>query len=176
MRVTATLIAIVFAMPAAVAAGGQITYFKVHSPVGESMGQGNDYYLTPAGSLWRVQENAHNGVSVSAGEWRLDVAAPNDSALHVGQYLGASEYPNGVPSVPRMAAIYQLGFCTNLLGSFEIRDVSIGPTGTVERFWATFVQSCDGGSTYLTGEIVWNEEESMPSRGSSWSRLKIRYR
>lgn len=84
--------------------------------------------------------------------WNLELAAPSAQELGVGTYEGATRYPFQDPSVPGLSFYGDGVGCNTDTGSFQVLEaVYVGTY--VERFHATFEQTCDNFTPKLFGEL-----------------------
>lgn len=92
--------------------------------------------------------------------WTLDFGAPGTVApingkpavLVPGTYSGAHRYPfNG--NGPGLSLYGNGRGCNTSTGSFTIIDAVFGPPGYVQKFDATFVQHCEGGTSAASGLV-----------------------
>jgi hypothetical protein len=92
--------------------------------------------------------------------WTLDFGAPGTVApingkpavLVPGTYGAANRYPfNG--NGPGLSLYGNGRGCNMSTGSFTIIDAVFGPPGYVQKFDATFVQHCEGGTSAASGQV-----------------------
>ena len=65
------------------------SYMKVVSPQGDYIGQGKNYDYT---GDQLVVKPSPRGLTISVDGWRLDIGAPKDQTLKVGEYIGAKRF------------------------------------------------------------------------------------
>jgi hypothetical protein len=143
------------------------------SEAGDYIGQGQTYFYGATDGTFAASKNFDNGVSVSfdnaSHNWSLDFAAPQSVLLAPGTYLGATRFPFQSPTEPGLDVSGDGRGCNTLTGSFVIRLVSYGSGTTINAFWATFEQHCEGVVPALRGEIRYN----VPPRSSSTPSLPV---
>jgi hypothetical protein len=101
------------------------------------------------------------GVTGYNGDWwTLEFGAPGTVApingkpavLVTGTYSAAHRYPfNG--NGPGLALYGNGRGCNTVTGSFTIIDAVLGAQGYVQKFDATFVQHCEGGTSAASGQV-----------------------
>ncbi|BCL79910.1 MAG TPA: hypothetical protein VHZ51_28065 [Ktedonobacteraceae bacterium] len=123
-------------------------------------------YSTRKGDALTISASS-TGSTVSIGVtgyngdlWTLDFGAPGTVApingkpavLVPGTYSDAHRYPfNG--NGPGLALYGNGRGCNTVTGSFTIIDAVLGPQGYVQKFDATFVQHCEGGTSAASGQV-----------------------
>ena len=139
----------------------QETSLFMDSEPGDFIGQGQQWYYNPDSAEFTITPNyGTNGVRVnlqtadpSWGWWTLHFNAPEGDDLVVGNYVNAARYPFNGPYYPGLSVSGMGRGCNTLTGSFVVHEITFGSNNTVESFWATFEQHCEGGPAALTGEI-----------------------
>ena len=154
------------------------------SEPGDYIGQGQEWYYTPDTADFFASQMGNgslNGVYIyllnidPSGSWFLNFAAPAGTELTVGEYTGATRYPFNDPDEPGLS-IWGMGRgCNMLTGSFFVHEVTFGPDYTIDTFWATFEQHCEGGDPALFGEIRLNAGV-VATLNVSWGDLKGMFR
>ncbi|MGY0004078.1 hypothetical protein [Micromonospora sp. I033] len=98
-------------------------------------GHGFDVWGTANHLTVRVYDQA-------TGYWTLDLSAPVGQPLAVGTYTGATAntYESPLPGLALSGNDRSCGGAST--GSFTVTDISWGPHDYLERFDATFEQSC----------------------------------
>src|SRR3712207_5381331 len=110
--------------------------------------------ITAAGSAAHVSFS----LATDAAEpehFRLEFAAPPGRQLEAGRnYVRAQRVTLREPGRPGVLVANDTHACVEptTSGSFEVRDLAVGPDGNVRRAWIVYEISCNG-STPLTGEI-----------------------
>lgn len=152
MRILLTVLAFVF-----VASGksfaGTVLYYT--STPGSWVGDGETATVTPAtnfGFDFLARQNFDNGVSFfiddfdqnpdfqSTRWWFLDFAAPNDTTLAPGLYLGATRFPFQEPNEPGLS-FGGNGRGNNMqTGYFRVFEIQLDSSGVVITFAADFLQ------------------------------------
>jgi VCBS repeat-containing protein len=138
-----------------------VTSLSMVSPEGDYIGQGETYYFTPEDGTFMVNRNFDNGVSVYFSQspsvtWSLDFAAPYNAALTPGFYDNATRWPFQEANEPGLDVSGEGRGSNELTGNFTVTQALYAADGSVLRFAATFVQSCEGFMPPLTGEIQYN--------------------
>jgi hypothetical protein len=141
-------------------------YISFVSEVGDYIGQGRSLRVEPtrwtfAGEMW--SGNGHLQITASspsdaADWWQLMMSAPPGQVLAPGVYSDARRSPPIGSSNPALSFAGEGRGCNTSTGSFEVLEASYGPgfggySGSIERFRATFRQTCDGSSGELRGEV-----------------------
>ncbi|HKP74310.1 MAG TPA: Ig-like domain-containing protein [Longimicrobiaceae bacterium] len=149
----------VVVMRAPPASGPTSTYLQYVSTPGDWVGQGQTaYYNLGAGSWQAVADHGGNHVRVTfdAGGvwWTAEFAAPKGQRLKVGTYEAATRYPFQADAVPGLSFYGTGRGCNVVTGRFVIQDIAIDYEGQVRRLHASFRQYCEGGSTYLDGDVA----------------------
>jgi hypothetical protein len=161
----------------------QDTSLDMTSEPGDYIGQGQDWHYTTADATFTaVQSGSGNVVHVhlatsdpSWGWWDLDFAAPQGQPLAVGEYTGATRWPFNEPDVPGLSVSGMGRGCNMLYGFFNVMEIAIAADGTVDSFWATFVQHCESpDAPALIGEIRF-QAGGVATATLSWSDLKAAF-
>ena len=160
----------------------QETSLYMDSEPGDYIGQGQEWYYTPdTADFSASQIGSLNGVHVHLGNiepwgsWLLRFAAPAGMELTVGEYTGATRYPFNDPDEPGLSILGMGRGCNTLTGNFYVHEITFGPDNTVETFWATFEQHCEGGDPALFGEIRFNAGV-VATLNVNWGDLKGMFR
>lgn len=179
--VALTLLALValVALPAL----AEETSLYMDSEPGDYIGQGQEWSYTPETADFSAgQVGGNNGVSInlqtndpSWGWWDLYFTAPDGQELTVGEYTGATRWPFNDPGEPGLSISGMGRGCNTLTGSFFVHEVVFGSGGTVESFWATFEQHCEGGDPALYGDVRFNAGV-VATLQVSWGELKQSFR
>lgn len=143
----------------------QETSLFMDSEAGDYIGQGQQWYYNPDTADFTITPNyGTNGVWIrlqtddpSWGWWNLHFNAPDGENLVAANYLGATRYPFNENHEPGLSVSGMGRGCNTLTGSFLVHEIIFGSDNTVESFWATFEQHCEGGTPALTGEIRINQ-------------------
>ena len=140
------------------------TFLTFNSMPGDYIGQGESHRYALADGVWYALASPLNGppnqvyievTNFTQGWWwSMDFAAPKGQPLKVGTYDAARRYPFQPDTQPGLDFFGSDRGCTTLTGSFQIRELVIGPGNTVDRLHATFEQHCEGASPALTGEVA----------------------
>lgn len=134
------------------------TFLSFSSPTGDSIGLGRsrrygaaDYPFTATIDSTLRTVSIIVSARLSTSFWHLILQAPPGEELRPGTYTNALR----ASFSGSQAGLDFSGFgrgCNTLSGSFVILDALYTGLPGVERFFATFTQSCDGGPP-LTGEV-----------------------
>ncbi len=110
--------------------------------------------LTPAdGPFEATHEFGHVRIFISyQGFWQLDFAAPEGKELTPGDYVDVAAYPSSDPELPGFG-ITDGGGCSDITGTFSIRESEYSIDGTVDKFAADFEQHCEGVPPALFGSV-----------------------
>lgn len=147
---------------AARAAGLGDSSLTMTSDPGDYIGGGQSYSYTLADGSFFGQSSGNYSVNIAFSTptfshwWYLDFAAPGGLPLAVGHYTGATRYPFQNSSAPGLSVYGDGRGCNTLTGRFEVKRIRYGPGSTIESFWATFEQHCEGALPALRGEIRYN--------------------
>jgi hypothetical protein len=83
----------------------------------------------------------------------VNVAAPPGEQLQEGVYTDAERAPFRSPGHPGLDIWGEGRGCNIVEGSFEVKEIDVGPAGEVTRLWLRFEQHCEGWQPALFGEI-----------------------
>lgn len=141
--------------------GPQSTFLSYVSQPGDYIGGGRTARYTLSSGTWTAVSTKQYGSGVSirfdagAGTWwEANFATPKGQVLAVGTYEGATRYPFHEGTSPGLS-FYGSGVgCSTVTGRFVIRDIAIDHEGKVHRLHASFRQHCEGGPSYLDGEVA----------------------
>jgi len=165
-------------------ARAQVTSLTLNSDPGDFIGGGQFTFLTSSDGTFSAQQNFDQGVSISFfGQpgvfWFLDFAAPNSQLLSIGTYAGATRFPFQASTEPGLSVAGDGNGCNTLTGSFQILEVSYGPSNTINSFDALFEQHCEGAPPALHGEIRFNAHPvvnvTAPSRLTSLINQNVNF-
>src|SRR4051812_43610577 len=114
-------------------------------------------YDTRAGDrVTATASDAALGVSVSGGpygdSYGMTFEAPDGAILQPGVYVGAQRAPFHEAGRPGIEISGDGRGCNEISGSFEVRELTRNPDGTVQRAWVLYEQHCEGGTAALFGE------------------------
>ncbi len=148
------------------------TFLYFNSQPGDSIGQGQEFTLTPANGTLTTTGTSDGvyGVSVAFDDgvtpwpWRLSFEPPFGAILTAGMYDGAMLDVVSPPTVPRLAVIGAGRACTTYTGRFVVLEVEYGPGDDVVRFAADYEQHCDGASAALFGSVRINSSVTYAPR------------
>jgi hypothetical protein len=143
--------------------GAQTSAVQLHGEFSFKSGSG-DYigggatvdYKTPAYPV--TVGGSLGAVTVSAGGWTLDLAAPKGYQLTPGTtYYGATRYPFNTGIEPGLSVAGNGRGCNQDFGRFTIKAISSGPDGSITRLNATFTQTCESKTApALTGFVKYS--------------------
>src|ERR1051325_7469213 len=123
------------------------------SSAGDYIGSGATYYTTNQADF--NLSGSASTVRVIAFGFFINIDAPGDSNLVVGEYTNAVPYPFN-ENLPGLAVAGNGRSClNNACGNFRILELQTNASGEVIRFWATFSHRCQC-ELPLTGEIRYN--------------------
>jgi hypothetical protein len=149
--------------PAVGAQASPTTAVSMFSDKGEYVGAGeNRLYVAPSDQITVTRDGA--GLIVHAGPiatgFNFDFRPPIGQSLSAGVYDRAQRAASSTrPTID----IYGNGRgCNETLGRFEVRDIAIGASGSVERLWVIYEDHCEKGGPALFGEIRFNEQFVQP--------------
>jgi hypothetical protein len=143
--------------------GPQSTFLSYASQPGDYIGGGGTKRYDVSGGTWTaVTTGKPNSDRVSirfvggvGTDWNVNFAAPQGQVLKVGTYEGATRYPFHDEGTLPGLSFYGSGVgCNTVTGRFTIHDIAIDHEGKVHRLHATFRHHCEGGPTYLDGEVA----------------------
>ncbi|HEU0300589.1 MAG TPA: Ig-like domain-containing protein [Longimicrobium sp.] len=140
--------------------GPQSTFLSFTSTPGDWIGQGQTASYTLASGSWiaTIAPNRQEAlVRLDGGGatwWEARFAAPRGQTLEVGTYQNATRWPFQAPTSPGLSFSGSGRGCNTLTGRFTIHDIAVDHEGNLHRFHATFRQHCEGGATYLDGEVA----------------------
>jgi hypothetical protein len=145
----------------------ETTWLEFVSDPGDYIGGGlaQTWYRTEGAF---AADGGTNGLQVrftgrSGTWWSLTFVAPQGHALVPGPYDNADHWPNQSPANPAFEVSGSGRACNTAAGRFDVRELSVGADGSIERFSADFEQYCDGASAALRGRIRFNSSETFPS-------------
>jgi hypothetical protein len=150
----------VTAMRAPNPGGPQSTFLAFSSTPGDYIGQGQTVGYGLSSGSWNATTAAgrrevhirYDGGGLNW--WYLEFAAPQSQGLKVGTYQGAARWPFQPATSPGLSFSGNGRGCNTLTGRFVIHDIAIDHEGKLHRLHATFRQHCEGGASYLDGEVA----------------------
>jgi len=161
------LLIVVGTLVTAASAQAQTTALFFDSQPGDYIGQGVQRTYTPADGTFTINTDSSNPgnwvrVSVTGPNfsfwWYADFAAANGAPLAPGSYGSVQQY--------RTATKHGLSVtgsgrgCGIVRGRFVVREIVLGPSGTVLAFAADFEQHCDDAAPALFGAVRYNSSVS----------------
>jgi hypothetical protein len=138
------------------------------SEVGDYIGGGvQQAFDTRAGDRVDAALSADGGalsVSVSSkASFTMTFVSPA-GPLQPGVYTGAQRAPFREAGRPGIEVSGSGRGCNTISGSFEVRELTTGADGSVQRAWIVYEQHCEGGTAALFGEVrIGEPTSSVPS-------------
>lgn len=133
-----------------------VSLLYIDSEPGDWVGQGREYsyYADRANfQTWRdSDESISFRVSGETG-FNLMFAFPKDRPIIPGPYPWVARAPFNAPTRAGLSVATLERGCNQVVGSFDLIGIEFDDAREVERFAASFVQSCDGGPP-LRGSIM----------------------
>jgi hypothetical protein len=114
------------------------------SEAGDWVGQGTDRLFDVPGTVSVSGGSSSVTVHVDSGpEWfNFEFAAPSGRQLEAGEYTDANR--GASKAWPGLSVGGDGRGCNTSRGRFIVKDIHVGSSGTVERFWALYEQHCEG--------------------------------
>lgn len=142
-------------------AGGLTTFFAIDSEVGDFIGQGRQWFLTPNSGQFsaRTDEQELDYINIDYNGdtwWHLDLAAPSGEELVVKKYTDATRYPFQSPTKPGLSYTGDGRGCNGSSGEFEIMEIEFDSNGKLSKLAANFIQSCETVNPPLNGIVRFN--------------------
>jgi hypothetical protein len=134
---------------------GPQTFASLVSSVGDYIGAGQSYLLSPADgafsapSLGSMGEAAHVLFDGGPERWEFDFAN------NVGTPLAVGSYSVTVTSLPGMGVSHDGSGCDQTHGTLQILDIAFA-NDVLQRLAVDFVQYCDSSTGPLTGQLRYN--------------------
>lgn len=156
-RLTTTALAILAAAILAPSALAQTSVTMFSQSGDYILNGGSRYYDNSNGSVVVGGDAAYVTVGVSGGDfgdyYSMDFAAPPGKKLHPGLYVNAQRAPFRTAGRPGID-IYGDGRGCNVTGGrFDVKEIAVGPTGSIRRLWLTYEQHCENDVQALFGEV-----------------------
>ncbi|WP_462158746.1 hypothetical protein [Pseudoalteromonas sp. GB56] len=137
---------------------------QIVSDPGDYIGQGQMYSYDDTNASITYSRNYDNGITVRISSlpgdtsfwWTLDIAAPGNDEIDLGQYLGAQRFPFQDIDKPGLSFTGQGRGCNSLTGSFEVFEVVYESDGSVKGLNISFEQHCEGAAAALKGKVEFN--------------------
>ena len=137
------------AIPPLTTAGPHI---RIESDSGDFIGQGLSYEYTPASTIFTIDSNFDNGISISIDgsslnspqtpdNWSLDLSN-GSTRLEVGQYNNASRFPFNASNENGLSFSGNGRGCNRLIGEFTIFEVEYNGD-ELQKLTADFTQYCE---------------------------------
>jgi hypothetical protein len=162
--------------------GGPATIGQINH--GGAVGGGSNYEISN-GFTFEGYMNPLGGVTVSIHNvdystwWQLFFAAANDEPMMSGvTYASCVRYPQMQDNTRNQMQLSSSNApsCTNLSGSFTVKQLTWGPPFTVSSFHVTADQLCAGDAEPLHIELYFNMPLATSTTTTSWGKLKTMYR
>ena len=131
------------------------------SQPGDWIGQGATYMTTNPANF-TVYNTSYYALGISAfGFWIQFDGPVVASVLPVGRYTNVTTSPYR----PHVSVTGNSRGCNTICGTFEVFESHTNALGAIDRFWATFTQSCECGMAPMTGDIRINSQLAPPVPG-----------
>jgi hypothetical protein len=139
------------------------TLFRMNGDPGDYITGGQTYFFIPPAASFSLSTGAgaHVGVSSTTDGWTLDFAGLGHRTLRAGVYLRAVRYPFESLQGNGLDVSGDGRGCNTIAGSFRVREAVYDAGGALTRFWATFEQHCEGGTSKASGEIRVNADTAL---------------
>ena len=165
--VVACLAAVAPGAAPASADGATSSSVTMVSERGDYIGGGVSRLYHPGNATIRASgDSAHVSIHVSGGTpgatFDLNFAPPRGQELRPGAYEGAQRWPFHEDGRPAIDVSGDGRGCNTVKGRFQVKDISFGPTGELERLRVLYEHRCEGGTSALFGEV----RVAMPSAGT----------
>ena len=140
------------------------TALFVDSQPGDYVGQGVRRTWTPADVVFSGSlSNDRSSVTISAigangTHWRLQFGAPLNTPLTPGTYEHAIAWRSNPLSF--LAVSDYLRNCPTGVGRFHVYEISVSPSGVLERFAADFEQHCGFATPALFGAVRYQSQQT----------------
>ncbi|WP_444921697.1 hypothetical protein ACJJID_04725 [Microbulbifer sp. CnH-101-G] len=152
---------------------------ELESEAGDYIGQGLNYLYDDDNAKISYKRNYDNGITVSISNladesylnWTLNLAAPGDEEIQVGNYLLAERFPFQGADKPGLSFTGQGRGCNTVSGEFEVYQVSYDDDGNLTSLHVGFEQHCEGGDSSLKGIVSYNIPEEKDSIGVNVSGM-----
>ena len=138
-------------------------FIRIDSTGDDPVGQGRSYRIEPGTFVFGGDLQFNNVLELSAQAspnnwWSVGMAPPSGRPLVPGVYKDARRIPPIGSSLPTLRIAGEGRGCNQSTGEFEVLEAVYGPgfggiVGSVEKFRATFKQTCEGFTGSLSGEI-----------------------
>lgn len=148
------------------------TFFWAISDPGDTLVVPEYRRLTPPVSQFRAQCR-DSSVSIFISDSSFSDAffsAPAGQPLRVGTYENATRFLGTPSAAPGLDVAVDGRGCGDLTGRFVVKEVDVAATGSVNRFWATFEQHCQGSAPALRGEVRVTNPPAVPPSSVSCLR------
>jgi hypothetical protein len=164
MRRAALGVALCAALAAPAAAHGSSSAV-LYSEQGDYIGGGQQRVFHDGNTTFQTSgDPSHLTIGLAGGLddeifW-VEVAAPPGEQLEEGVYADTQRWPFQSAGHPGLMVSGEGRGCNTLDGSFEVKDMEVGPGGQVTRLWLLFEQHCEGRRPALFGEVRWAQPDS----------------
>lgn len=153
----------------------QNTGLVMDSPQGDYIGQGLNYYYTPANGTFTATRNPDNVVLIdfngSGHDWHLAFAAPGNALLTPGTYEGAARFASA--NQPGLDVSGDGRGSNRVAGFFTVKQITYGAGNAIVAFHATFSQRSEEFGPPLTGEVLFNASGPLPPEYHFTSELTV---
>jgi hypothetical protein len=164
MRRAAVGVALCAALAAPAAAHGSSSAV-LYSDQGDYIGGGQQRLFHDGNATFPTSGDASHFTIVLAGGlddevFTVNVAAPPGEQLQEGTYTDAERAAFRSAGHAGLDIWGEGRGCNTVDGSFEVKDILVGPGGEVSRLWLRFEQHCEGWQPALFGELRWAQPDS----------------
>jgi hypothetical protein len=157
------------------------TYLWFSSEDGETIAQGENWYLDLNNSQFNLSDNIQNGVSLMVKNnhyWMAEFAAPNAQALQAGIYANATRFPEQDEDVPGLNISNDERECSESTGEFEVLQIAYNANALPDTFQASFKQRCVTDpeaepAPLLWGEVAVNAIHLSAPRANAGSNIEV---
>jgi hypothetical protein len=157
-RLVAAVAAFMLFGPALAAHAATATSVTMLSDTGDYIGGGVPRLFHPGNAQIAASGNTGDlSLSVSGGtsgdSYTLQFAAPPGAQLAPGVYDSAQRAPFREAGRPGIDIGGDGRGCNTIDGRFEVKDITVSSSGTLDRLWIVYEQHCEGGLAALFGEV-----------------------
>lgn len=139
------------------------------SQSGDYIGGGNVYVTTNPASF--TFSGSPTFVGISAFGFWIQFTPPYQSNFAVGSY---TNLPSSIDA-PAVSVSGNGRGCSSYCGNFQVLEVHTNGAGAIDRFWATFTQTCECLMPPMSGEVRYNSQLAPPPPGSKTLRVPSQY-
>jgi DNA-binding beta-propeller fold protein YncE len=134
-------------------------YLYVNSRPGDFAGQGAEALLLPADAAFTgsISTNGDYMSALVRGNngvwWFVKIAAPAGETLGLGSFVEAARADLRPVGKPGLEVTRAGAGCSEILGRFDVEELTRWPNGEIRAFRATFEQHCDYNTAALFGRF-----------------------